>query len=81
MGCKIDFVTPLLKLSPEEATRVSFKVDCSIKMVKSYIKVFESAHDKCTIKIKVNNTGDKEELRHIIVSNTLKPVIINNTRQ
>ena len=56
------FMSPLLKLSPEDAKNVTSRVDIAIKWVESHIKVFKSAHKIYVDKIKEYTTKNEEEM-------------------
>ena len=38
---ELEFVDPLLEVSPEDANKVASRVDISIKRVESFIKIFQ----------------------------------------
>ena len=59
---ELKYVTPLLKVSPEEANDIALRVNYTIKRVLSLIKSFRSAHKNFVEKIKEVTTGGEEEM-------------------
>ena len=49
---KLEFVTPLLEVSPEDANDVASRVNDSIKRVESHIKIFRTEQENYIQKVK-----------------------------
>ena len=69
---ELEYVTPLLEVSSEEANNVAIKVSDSIKEVESYVKYFRLAHEIYMQKIKEYATGGKKIRVSILINTTTR---------
>ena len=52
LDLELDYVRPMLEVSPEDAKEVAAKVDNSMTELETHVRTFKVVHDECVKKIK-----------------------------